>query len=199
MDRALAVVSLLVFLSGCAGLGAGPPATDTVGPTAVDRPGSTDADLGAPATVVDVVDGDTLDVRYRDGTTDTIRLLGVDTPEVHVENDPPEFEGVPDTAAGADCLREGGEAAGAAVRGRVAGERVRVVVDGTADRRDPYERLLAYVVHEGEDLNYWLVASGYARVYDTTFARADRYYGAEADAQAAGAGLWSCREDAAGS
>ncbi|MFB6152135.1 MAG: thermonuclease family protein [Haloarculaceae archaeon] len=148
---------------------------------------------GLSVTVVEVVDGDTLDVRYPNGTTDTVRLLGVDTPEVHVENDPAEFEGVPDTDRGASCLRAVGENASDAVRGRVAGETVRLVVDSTADRRDRYGRLLAYVVDDGRDLNRWLVAGGLARVYDATFRRSEGYYAAESDAQAAARGVWRCR------
>jgi len=190
--RALpALLLTLVVLAGCAGL-----AGDTGTPSPVP---STDAPLdgttapGTVVTVVDVVDGDTVDVRYPNGTTDTVRLLGIDTPEVHVANDPAEFEGVPDTGAGAACLREAGEAAGAALRERVAGGQVGVVVDGTADRRGGYGRLLAYLVHDGTDLNRWLVAQGHARVYDTTFARSEAYYAAESEAQAAGRGLWRCQ------
>ncbi len=36
-----------------------------------------------PATVTDTVDGDTVVVRFRDGRTETVRLLGIDTPETH--------------------------------------------------------------------------------------------------------------------
>jgi len=35
-----------------------------------------------PASVVRVVDGDTVDVQFGDGTTDRVRLIGIDTPEV---------------------------------------------------------------------------------------------------------------------
>jgi len=34
------------------------------------------------ARVIDVLDGDTVVVAFADGSTDTIRLLGVDTPKV---------------------------------------------------------------------------------------------------------------------
>ena len=37
----------------------------------------------APAArVIEVIDGDTVVVEFVDGTTDTVRLLGVDTPKV---------------------------------------------------------------------------------------------------------------------
>jgi micrococcal nuclease len=34
-------------------------------------------------TIIKVTDGDTMDIRYRDGRTHTLRLLGVDTPETY--------------------------------------------------------------------------------------------------------------------
>jgi len=45
-----------------------------------------------------------MEVRFEDGEEDTIRLLGVDTPETFTENDPAEFEGIPETTAGYDHL-----------------------------------------------------------------------------------------------
>jgi micrococcal nuclease len=144
-------------------------------------------------TVVDVVDGDTLDVRYANGSTDTVRLLGVDTPEVYSENDPAEYEGIPTTEAGRDCLRAAGEDATAFVERRLAGATVELVLDQSADRRDRYDRLLAYVVHENWTLNYRLVARGHARVYDSTFRYEDAFYAAEARAQSERRGLWQCR------
>lgn len=184
---------VLLFLAGCAGLGLEPGTqsrADTVDgePTASGTAAET-----LNATVVRIVDGDTVEVRLRNGTTDTVRLLGVDTPEVHVENEPGEFEGVPDTDEGAACLRSAGQRAGNALRDRVAGERVRLVVDATADRRGGYGRLLAYLELDGADLNRWLVAEGHARVYDSTFARSDDYYDAESRARDENLGLWTCR------
>ena len=171
-------VGVLVLTAGCAGI----PVEDVLS----TAPGSQNA------TVTDVVDGDTVDVRLADGSTDRVRLLGVDTPEVHVEPQPEEFEGVPETAAGEACLRSMGTNASAAVADRLEGEQVRLEFDPMADRRGGYDRLLAYVVHDNESINYWLVESGYARVYDSEFVEAPRYYAAESDAQAAGIGVWNC-------
>ncbi len=183
MRRSPGEVVLLVALVALAGCGsAGSPAAP--GPAAGD---------GVAATVVEVVDGDTVRVRLADGSTDTVRLLGVDTPEVHVANDPADYEGVPDTEAGAVCLRVEGHDASAFVERRALGEPVRLVVDPTADRRDRYGRLLAYVHLDGADLNRQLVARGYARVYDATFARSSDYYALEAAARAEGRGVWRCR------
>ena len=207
-STAVVAVALLALLSGCAGLGLD---------TELDGDGAPAPDVanGTAATVVEVTDGDTLDVRYPNGSTDTVRLLGVDTPEVGVDNDPTEFEGVPDDETGAACLESAGEDASAFAREHLLGERVTLVTDPAADRRDRYGRLLAYVhVDEGEsagtatagsgptandttenrtDFNSRLLATGHARVYDSTFARSDRYYAAESAAQDAGRALWGCR------
>jgi micrococcal nuclease len=171
-------VGLLVVLSGCAGLPIG------------------DLEAGTPdarnATVTEVVDGDTIDVRFADGSTDRVRLLGVDTPEVHVAPEPEEFEGVPATAAGEQCLQNVGHHATEAVEQQLSGAQVRLEFDPLSDRRGGYDRLLAYVIQNGTDLNYWLVETGHARVYDSEFTAADRYYAAEEQAKAAGLGVWNC-------
>jgi micrococcal nuclease len=139
-----------------------------------------------------VVDGDTVDVRFPDGSTDTVRLLGIDTPEVHADPEPEEYEGVPDTDAGAACLRDAGEWASIVLTDRIAGEAVRLEFDPAADLRGGYDRLLAYVVHEETNLNYWLVERGHARVYDAEFTSAGDFYAAESAAQTANRGLWNC-------
>ena len=58
------------------------PLPTTSGPTA-PTPEATMADpaSGIAAQVSNVVDGDTIDVVFADGSTDRVRLLGVDTPE----------------------------------------------------------------------------------------------------------------------
>ena len=51
----------------------------------------------ARATVAGTIDGDTIRLAYPDGTRETLRILGIDTPEVTPEgNDPRKFEGVTD-------------------------------------------------------------------------------------------------------
>jgi len=209
-STAVVAVAMLALLSGCAGVGVD---TDLGG--SGDAAPAPDVANGTAATVVEVTDGDTIEVRYPNGSLDTVRLLGVDTPEVHADNDPTEYEGVPDDESGEACLESAGEDASAFARERLLDERVTLVTDPAADRRDRYGRLLAYVhVDEGEstgtataesgptasetavnrtDFNYRLVATGHARVYDSTFDRSDRYYAAESAAQDDERGLWQCR------
>jgi len=179
--RRTLVVAVLLALAGCAASVS--PGADAT-PTAGER----------TATVVDVVDGDTLEVRYPDGSEDRVRLLGVDTPETRADNSPGEFEGVPDTDAGRACLADWGDRATAFAEERLAGERVVVATDAAADRRGGYDRLLAYVTVDGRDqsVNRALLAGGYARLYDTEFARRDAFAAAERRARAAETGVWTC-------
>ncbi|WP_264783225.1 lamin tail domain-containing protein [Haladaptatus sp. T7] len=144
-------------------------------------------------TITRIVDGDTVEFRYANGTTDTGRLLGVDTPEVHTENDPSEFEGVPDDASGERCLRDWGHKASEFARAELVDERVTITLDANEGPRGYYGRLLIYIREsDGTRFNYQLVKQGYARVYDSEFTKRDRFYAAEANAQQHDVGLWEC-------
>lgn len=182
------------------------PATGTV------RQGDSGAvPAGEPsraALVTRVVDGDTIEVRYRDGETDTVRLLGVDTPEVFGDVNPDEFDGVPDSEAGREHLREWATRASAFAREELSGKEVRIVTDPRADRRDRYGRLLAYVVRSGDtggseasdrsengSFNAALLRGGYARMYESSFTERERYERFEAGARKQGVGLWGFGEE----
>ena len=181
-------VLAIVLLAGCSG--AVPQLTPDSEPTtdaaAADRPGSS-----WNVTVTRVIDGDTVEIRYENGSTETVRLLGVDTPETPPNSvSPGEFEGIPDTDAGRDHLIEwGGRATGFAER-NLAGRNVRLVVDSQADRRGGYGRLLGYIYVDGENFNQLLLTNGYARLYESAFRYRDRFAAAEATAQQEGVGLW---------
>ncbi len=99
------------------------------------------------ARVVDVLDGDTIVVQYRDGSYDTVRLLGVDTPET-VHPDKP-----------VECY---GPEASAYTKHRLGGQDV--VLERDAELRDIYGRLLAHVRVDGVSVNEELLRLGYARL-----------------------------------
>lgn len=87
-------------------------------------------------TVVEVVDGDTMEIRYQNGTTDTIRLLGVDTPETSFGSvSPDEFEGISDGYDGQDHLFNWGKKATTYAKEELANKEVRIKIDKEADRR----------------------------------------------------------------
>ena len=178
--RLLVVLVVAVLVSaGCLSLPAsGPDAT-------------TSAEL--TVTVTEVVDGDTLKFRYGNGSTDTARLLGVDTPEIFSANEPGEYEGVPDTDAGVSCLREWGHEAAAFARDRLTGEQIELTFDANEPRRGKYGRLLVYVHHDGSLFNRELVERGLARVYDSNFEKGEQFYALESTAQDERRGLWGCR------
>ena len=196
--RGVAAVIAVLVLAGCAGLpGLGPDAGTGTSPgagTAVESPTAETPALPAgerwTVTVVEVIDGDTMDVRFENGTTERVRLLGVDTPEPYAEVNPTEWDGVPDTEAGRTWLRGWGNNASAFAEQRLAGEEVRIVTDEAAGRRGGYGRLLVYVVVDGEVFGERLLKGGCARLYETEFQRYDRFAAAEAGAQAADRGVW---------
>jgi micrococcal nuclease len=131
--------------------------------------------------VQSVVDGDTLHVLRR-GRDVTVRLIGIDAPEV-------------DWYGGtAECY---GAQAGRFARRLLDGERVTLELD--EERLDPYERLLAYVsLEDGQMVNVVLVRRGYATVtiYPPNDRYEDRLRAAQDAAREEGAGLWSaCRTE----
>src|SRR5690349_24159915 len=95
--------------------------------------GSTEPSRPTSARVIHVVDGDTIDVRLQDGSDDTVRYIGIDTPET-VKPDTP--------------VQCGGPKAHAVNERLVGGRTVTLRFD--AERRDVYHRLLAYVYVPGE-------------------------------------------------
>jgi micrococcal nuclease len=104
-------------------------------------------DAMPPARVIEVIDGDTIIVAFADGSTDTIRLLGINTPETHHPTKPVE------------CF--GPEAAAYTAR-RLAGRIIRL--EGDVESRDIYGRRLAYVLLRDERFNDELLRKGYARL-----------------------------------
>ncbi len=130
------------------------------------------------AKVTRVVDGDTVKVSV-DGRTETVRYIGIDTPESVKPDEPVE------------CY---GEEAGKYNEGLVEGKEVRLDFD--SERRDRFGRLLAYIyLHSspGKSINEVLVQRGYARTLtiepNTRLGkRLDRL---ERRAREKGLGLWT--------
>ncbi|HLM32404.1 MAG TPA: thermonuclease family protein [Solirubrobacterales bacterium] len=141
-----------------------------------DEPSSEPARV--TATVVRIVDGDTVEARIED-EVETVRYIGVDTPE-SVKPDAP----VECYALRASHFNER----------LVEGERVRLDFD--AERRDVYGRLLAYV-HVGDTfVNAELLRRGYATTLTIApnDSHAARFARIEAAAAREGRGLWDACE-----
>jgi micrococcal nuclease len=127
------------------------------------------------AEVIDVVDGDTIDVRLADGSEDTVRYIGVDTPESVAPDQPVE------------CYAH---RAADFNRALVLGETVRLRFD--AERRDRYGRLLAYVYLGRRLVNAVLLRRGLARplTIPPNDSLATRFERLARAAGGAGRGLW---------
>jgi micrococcal nuclease len=127
--------------------------------------------------VVKVIDGDTITIKLGQ-KNETIRLIGVDTPET---NDP---------RTGVQCF---GKEATAKLKS-VIGKRVSIEKDAGEGERDKYDRLLAYVYsEEGLHLNKYLIEQGYAYeyTYDDPYKYQKEFKAAQADAKAKQRGLWA--------
>lgn len=143
------------------------------------------------AEVVGVVDGDTVLVRYENGSRDRVRLMGIDTPETGGPAHPEKFDGIPNTSKSRQWLRTWGDRATNATRARLEGRTVRLVLDETLPIRDFHGRLLAYIYVDGTLVNWELVREGYATVFPADFVERDRFTAAENDARQHRRGLWN--------
>lgn len=149
------------------------------------------------ATVTRVIDGDTVEVQFADGETDTVRLIGVDTPETTLGDvSPGDYEGIPDTQGSRDHLYNWGQEASQYATDELDGQEVRVVTDGEGDRRGSFGRLLAYIYTGETNFNLALLEGGYARVYDSTFSLSGEFDSAEENARSNGVGLWDFEGEA---
>lgn len=100
--------------------------------------------------VVSVTDGDTLKVNIN-GTTETLRLIGIDTPETVDPRKP------------VQCF---GEEASKKAKETLTGKKVSLEADPTQGERDKYQRLLRYVyLEDGTFFNKWMIQEGYAHEY----------------------------------
>lgn len=156
---------------------------------------------GEPAKIAQVVDGDTFDVQYKgSGGKETVRLVGVDTPETERQNQNPSEYNLPDTQKGREWLRMYGENASKYTSDVATREyQIFVETDSQAGEYDPYGRKLAYVHYATKDgsatLNQKLLEEGLARVYTgETFTQEDEYLQVEREAQNADTGLWNFDE-----
>lgn len=152
-------------------------ATTTAPTTAAPTPSPPPSfpDGTTPATVIRVVDGDTIEVEI-EGETHKVRYIGIDTPETVDPRRP------------VGCFGEEASAANKAlVEGRIVG------LEGDISDTDRFGRLLRYVwLNDSEMVNAILVREGYAQssAYPPDVRYQELFNGLEAGARSAGRGLW---------
>ncbi|RMD62216.1 nuclease [Candidatus Parcubacteria bacterium] len=147
-----------------------PPASATAATIPDCIPQSTQQQVG---TVVNVVDGDTIDVII-EGQTYRVRYIGIDTPEK-------------DEIFYKEATQ--------ANRELVLGKTVLLIKD--VSETDRYGRLLRYVVADNQFVNYELVRRGYAMAatYPPDVACSYDFSGAQGQARLDRAGLWGLPTD----
>jgi micrococcal nuclease len=147
-------------------------------PTPAQEPDTTSVASSSLYMVSKVIDGDTIIVEM-EGQSETVRLLGIDTPEVDPQYNPIECYGRQATTATKD---------------KVLDQTVSLETDTTQGKRDKFDRILAYVfLADGTNLNEYLVVEGFAKEY--TYNKAYKYQTAfkqsEQEARNLQKGLWS--------
>ena len=122
------------------------------------------------------VDGDTIAVNMN-GSVETIRMIGGDTPETHRPNTP------------LQCF--GNEAAGY-TKQLIGQNQVRLQADSLDTNRDRYGRLLRYVyLPDGTLVENKLISQGYGFAYTQfPFEKTDEFKMLEQQAKATRQGLW---------
>ncbi len=128
--------------------------------------------------VTSVVDGDTVKVSVN-GTVETLRLIGMDTPETVDPRKP------------VQCF---GKEASNKAKELLVGTKVRLEKDPTQGELDKYGRTLAYVYREdGLFYNKYMIEQGYAHeyTYNTPYKYQVEFKAAQKSAQENQRGLWS--------
>jgi endonuclease YncB( thermonuclease family) len=128
--------------------------------------------------VVEVVDGDTVKLNIN-GTTETLRLIGLDTPETVDPRKPVQCFGKEASNKGKELLT---------------GKKVRIEEDPTQGKSDKYNRILAYIYTENGILyNKYMIEQGYAHeyTYNTAYKYQTEFKEAQRLAQQNQLGLWS--------
>lgn len=124
------------------------------------------------ATVVSVVDGDTIRVRLTDGKEEKVRIIGLDAPEV----------------SPLQCF---GKESSEHLSSFIAGKGVTLESE-PQDDRDIYGRLLRYISFNEQDIGAAMIRDGYAESYRKyPHPRIEEYNTLETTAKEHKAGLWS--------
>lgn len=123
-----------------------------------------------------IVDGDTIKVNI-DGKIESVRLIGIDTPEINV------------TPKQCFALEAKSEA-----EKMLSGKNVILKNDASQSDRDKYNRLLRYVYIGDQFYNRYMVAEGFAHEYtyaNNLYQFQSEFKSAESEARANKKGLWA--------
>jgi micrococcal nuclease len=129
--------------------------------------------------IIRVVDGDTFHVSV-EGKDETVRMIGIDTPETQDPRKP------------VQCY---GKEASEETKRLLTGKSVRLENDPTQGDKDKYNRLLRFVfLSDGTDVNEYLVRQGYAFEYtyeSNPYRYQTQFLQAQKEAREQKRGLWA--------
>ncbi|HZM64088.1 MAG TPA: thermonuclease family protein [Candidatus Saccharimonadales bacterium] len=146
------------------------------GPGWFSAPGQFEQNQPGLYRVVRFSDGDTIVVDMN-GKEETVRMIGVDTPETHHPDVP------------VQCY---GPAASAYTKDLIGQQKVRLEADPTNQNRDRYDRLLRYVyLPDGRLVEAEIIKNGYGFAYTSfPFTKKDEFVAHEQQAKTENKGLW---------
>ncbi len=128
--------------------------------------------------ITKIVDGDTIAVDIA-GKTETIRLIGINTPEIVDPGKP------------AECF---GKEASNKAKETLTGKSVKLEADSAQGERDKYNRLLRYIfLEDGTNFNKMMISDGFAYeyTYNIPYEYQDEFKQAEKEARESKRGLWA--------
>ncbi len=132
------------------------------------------------ATVMRVVDGDTIQVKLSTGKLEKVRIIGIDTPETV------------DPRKAVQCY---GKEASAKMKALLNRKKV-TLEKNPAEDRDKYGRLLRYVSFKEKDIGAQMIEDGFAFSYKSyPHPRLDQYNELEKVASESKIGLWGAKCD----
>ncbi len=129
------------------------------------------------AKVIRVIDGDTIKVLINN-KEDTVRLIGIDTPETVDPRKPVQCFGIEASNKAKETLN---------------GKTITLESDPTQGNRDKYQRFLRYVFINDLNFNKFMISEGYAHEYtyqNSPYKYMEEFKNAEKEAWKNKKGLW---------
>lgn len=162
--------------------------------------GSDDGDTGASISageqtglrVVDVPSADTVRVRFENGSTASVRLVGVKAPPTEGPVLTDSYKTIDNIRREKECVRQWGQRAQDHVAEDLMDSEVEIEYDSQVANTKKYIGHQAYLIVDGQNYNRGLIEEGYVRTFEEGFSRQLEFKEAEKRARRDAAGLWQC-------
>ncbi|HID43802.1 MAG TPA: hypothetical protein EYP30_08560 [Archaeoglobaceae archaeon] len=139
--------------------------------------------------IIEVIDGDSLEVILSTGESRRIKMLGVETPAISALNiKPHSFDDIVDLR----CLEKWGTAAKQFTTSKLNGKRCTIEFDEILGVVEKGKELLAYVYLNDVDFNKMLIEGGYGAASSINHSRKQVYHNEQEKSVEERRGLWSC-------